>query len=275
MTITLGGLLAACLLLLVSILLFIGHSDLSGVITRGVHMLTDHSIDLDGPVTLELSRSPTLNASGIRFRMQDESVELQADDLRLQVDIPSLADGHLLIREFGTHNTTVTVRLQADRTRDKEGELDFELGAMTFNRIDIGNLAVDIYQPHEIEPLHLKLDVLQAQRNELGVLSPITARGSVDGEPFTLDGAVARGEADVAADRSFIVDLRAEVLQSTFHASGELAGDGAAAPSGDLSVQLEVPDIAPTWCMEVEYELRTDTGEPVRGTIHNTIHRLK
>jgi uncharacterized protein involved in outer membrane biogenesis len=241
--ITLGGLLAACVLLLVSILLFVGYSDLSGVITRAVNTFTDHYIEIDGPVTLELSTAPMLNAAGVRFRMQDESVELQADDLRLQLDIPSLADNHLLIREFGTHNTTVTVRLQADRTRDKEGELDIELGAVTFNRVDIENLAVDVYQPHEIEPLHLKLDVLQAQRNELGVMSPITARGSVDGEPFALDGSVARGEADTAADRSYIVDLHAEVLQSSLRASGELAGDGGAAPTGDLSVQLEIPDV--------------------------------
>jgi hypothetical protein len=242
-TITLSGLLATVVLLLVTALLFVGNSDLSGVITRGVDQFTDHSIELDGPVTIELSMSPVLNSGGIRFRMQDESVEVQADDLRLQLDIPSLADGHLLIREIGAHNTTVTVRLQADDTPDEKAGLDIDLSAVTFNRIDIENLSVDIFQPHEIEPLHLKLDVLQAQRNELGVLSPITARGSVDGEPYSLDGSVARGHADTAVGRSFIVDLRAEVLQSSLHASGELAGDGGVASTGDLSVQLEVPDV--------------------------------
>jgi uncharacterized protein involved in outer membrane biogenesis len=33
------------------------------------------------------------------------------------------------------------------------------------------------------------------------------------------------------------------VLQSSLHASGELAGDGGTAPTGDLSVQLDVPDV--------------------------------
>ncbi|MBX3444823.1 MAG: c-type cytochrome [Planctomyces sp.] len=32
--------------------------------------------------------------------------------------------------------------------------------------------------------------------------------------------------------------------------------------------------IQPTWCMEVRYVLRTATGEPLSGTIHNTIHDL-
>ncbi|MCP3915264.1 MAG: heme-binding protein [bacterium] len=46
------------------------------------------------------------------------------------------------------------------------------------------------------------------------------------------------------------------------------------APDGQ-TVLLAVPDIAPTWCMEIRYELSSAAGEPVRGKIHNTIHRLK
>ena len=241
-TFTLAGLLATAALLLVSALLFIGHSDLSGVITRGVSKYTEHSIEFDGPVTIELSMHPVLKTAGVRFSMQDQLVELQSDDLRLQVDIPSLADGHLHVLDIGAHNTLVTIRLPAERSQDDAGtELDFK--ALTFDKIDIDNLAVHIYQSYEIEPLHIKVDVAQAVRNEAGVLSPVTVRGSVDGEPISLDGSVARGEADAAADRSFIVDLRAEVLQSSFHASGELAGDGATAPTSDLSVQLDVPDV--------------------------------
>ena len=39
-------------------------------------------------------------------------------------------------------------------------------------------------------------------------------------------------------------------------------------------VTLEVPDIQPTWCMEIRYDVKTSTGEPLTGVIHNTIHRL-
>jgi putative heme-binding domain-containing protein len=40
------------------------------------------------------------------------------------------------------------------------------------------------------------------------------------------------------------------------------------------TVHLEIPDICPTWCMEIKYSLRSDEGAPFGGTIHNTIHRL-
>jgi hypothetical protein len=40
------------------------------------------------------------------------------------------------------------------------------------------------------------------------------------------------------------------------------------------TVALEIPDIVPTWCMEIRYTLRSAEGSPVNGMIHNTIHRL-
>jgi putative heme-binding domain-containing protein len=50
-------------------------------------------------------------------------------------------------------------------------------------------------------------------------------------------------------------------------ASVELADDGRTA-------RLHMPDIQPTWCMEIRYTLHTTGGKPFRGTIHNTIHAL-
>ncbi len=49
--------------------------------------------------------------------------------------------------------------------------------------------------------------------------------------------------------------------------SASLSDDG-------RTVHLEIPDIGPTWCMEIKYSLRSEEGAPVGGTIHNTIHRL-
>jgi hypothetical protein len=41
------------------------------------------------------------------------------------------------------------------------------------------------------------------------------------------------------------------------------------------TLTVEVPDIAPTWCMEIKYALTGEGGKPVKGTIHNTVHRLR
>lgn len=49
--------------------------------------------------------------------------------------------------------------------------------------------------------------------------------------------------------------------------SATLSADG-------KTLMLEVADLRPTWCMEVKYSLHAATGQPVQGTIHNTIHTL-
>ena len=40
------------------------------------------------------------------------------------------------------------------------------------------------------------------------------------------------------------------------------------------TLSLQIPDLRPTWCMEIRYQLRAATGAPVEGVIHNTIHAL-
>jgi hypothetical protein len=40
------------------------------------------------------------------------------------------------------------------------------------------------------------------------------------------------------------------------------------------SVELEIVDLMPTWCMEIKYKIRAANGVAVNGTVHNTIHRL-
>ena len=38
------------------------------------------------------------------------------------------------------------------------------------------------------------------------------------------------------------------------------------------TVTVVLPDLKPTWCMSIEYNLTGSKGEPVHGLIHNTIH---
>ena len=40
------------------------------------------------------------------------------------------------------------------------------------------------------------------------------------------------------------------------------------------TVTLDLVDLRPTWGMEVRYDLKSRDGTPVRGVLHNTIHKL-
>jgi hypothetical protein len=41
------------------------------------------------------------------------------------------------------------------------------------------------------------------------------------------------------------------------------------------TISLTIPDIAPTWGMEIRCFLQSPDGQPVERRIHNSIHRLK
>ena len=49
--------------------------------------------------------------------------------------------------------------------------------------------------------------------------------------------------------------------------NAELAADG-------RTIELLIPDLAPTWCMEVKYDIKGKDGTPIVGKIDNTIHKL-
>jgi putative heme-binding domain-containing protein len=50
---------------------------------------------------------------------------------------------------------------------------------------------------------------------------------------------------------------------------------GARLSADRRSLLLEMPDIRPTMCMEIRFSIRGETGQPIDGVIHNTIHRLR
>lgn len=41
------------------------------------------------------------------------------------------------------------------------------------------------------------------------------------------------------------------------------------------TVSLSIPEIEPTWCMEIRYQLSSSSGNRIDGTLHNTIHHLR
>ena len=40
------------------------------------------------------------------------------------------------------------------------------------------------------------------------------------------------------------------------------------------TITLRIPEIEPTWCMEIKYWLKAADGKDVEGLIQNTIHHL-
>jgi hypothetical protein len=105
---------------------------------------------------------------------------------------------------------------------------------------------------------------------------PIAVHARTPGLDITLTGPLDR---DAAVERERyavkIWDLKRTANYGSDHYNERPLEVKAAALSEDgRTIHLDIPDIRPTWCMEIKYSLRSADVKPVNGTIHNTIHRL-
>jgi putative heme-binding domain-containing protein len=102
---------------------------------------------------------------------------------------------------------------------------------------------------------------LHARRNTLA----ITFTGRLD----------RKAAADPSRYSARTWSLKRTVNYGSDHHDERPARIAAARVSDDgRTVVLEVPELRPTWCMEITYAILGEAGEPVEGTIDNTIHRL-
>ena len=68
--------------------------------------------------------------------------------------------------------------------------------------------------------------------------------------------------------------LRSRKYGSKHYNEQILAVTKAALGKDKKSIQLTIPQIKPTWGMEIQYQVKDDTGKDVNGLVQNTIHQL-
>ncbi|MEM9366701.1 MAG: DUF6797 domain-containing protein [Planctomycetota bacterium] len=107
-------------------------------------------------------------------------------------------------------------------------------------------------------------------------LLPIGLAANTQGMKITFTGAV---DTESASDpRNYLVDAWALKRTASYGSdlydeqswdieSIEVSNDG-------RSVTLGMPQIRPTWCMQISYKLHSRDGNTFTGTIQNTVHRL-
>jgi hypothetical protein len=88
---------------------------------------------------------------------------------------------------------------------------------------------------------------------------PVDSQSASDSNNFLVDTWGLKRSANYGSDR---YNEQSLVVQSVTRSD-----DG-------RSVTLSIPEIRPTWCMEISYKLKSESGKTFTGTIQNTIHEL-
>lgn len=78
--------------------------------------------------------------------------------------------------------------------------------------------------------------------------------------------------------KNYLVDIwglkRSASYGSRLYDEKSLVVDSVEVSDDGRSVSLRLPEIAPTWCMQISYKLKTQSGKTITGTVQNTVHVL-
>ncbi len=105
---------------------------------------------------------------------------------------------------------------------------------------------------------------------------PVEIRARKDRIELTFSGPIDRATAgDPARFAVSTWTLRRSAAYGSKHYDERTIKVAAAGLSADArKLTLRIPDLGPTQCMEIVYDLKGAGGEPVAGRLHNTIHHL-
>jgi hypothetical protein len=88
---------------------------------------------------------------------------------------------------------------------------------------------------------------------------PLSKTSAEDPTNFTITTWDLKRSHNYGSKRYNVQELTIEAVQ--------LAADG-------KTLRISLPEIQPTWVMEIKYRLQSDDGKPVEGAIQNTVYKL-
>jgi uncharacterized protein involved in outer membrane biogenesis len=238
--ITLAGLIIFCATLLVTFVLLLDDNHYREVLVTVVNRATDHHLEINGPLEIKFSKSPSFTVSDIHFETANKEFELSSAEIHLQVDILPLLTKHLVVREFLARDSIINVRQQPDESEGEDTAI--KLNPPVIENFRIENLAVNYLQQNETEPLQLNLDSLKIDDKDDTGPVVLTGTGTIEGRAFHLDGEFGAIATLLGSDQPYPLKYRSEFMGFVVQAEGTIShphGDGEL----DLEVRQQAPDV--------------------------------
>lgn len=228
-----GGLVAMFLLLALVYISF-DESDYRHSLVWIADHVFDSELQIDGPLSLQLSRQLRFSAEDVTLQARDDSFRYSSESLSLDIQLDHLLSGTLWINNIVISRLNLRVNETREHTLDWR---DIRIPSIIVARADIDQLVVE-YQELPPGTLHrVALDSLQLDDvNDRGPIS-IKAGGEFEGKTFTLAGQLPAIADVLAHNKASPLDI---VLSSdTAHLS--LAGTVIDPTTGEgLDLQLSI-----------------------------------
>jgi len=232
----LTSLLIAAVAMLLTLVVLLDQNRLRDGLVYVVNRSTDHQLQINGPLLIDLSRSPVVQVSDITFKTATDDFKLDAAEIHLQVDISSLWSNYLIVRDIFIKNCTVSIRQSPS---EEQGE-DFDAAQIripVIEKLSVENLVINYSRSGEIKPLHINLQSLNKHEQSDKTLVALTGTGTIDGTVFKIEGKSGTAAALLTTDQPYPFNYHFEVLQAVIHAEGKISNPRAA---GDLDIALQI-----------------------------------
>ena len=239
----LTSLLIVSVTMVVTLALLLDQDQIRDALVYAVDQTTDHQLDINGPLELDISLSPSIRVSDIYFKTAAENIELSAAEIHLQVDLLSLRSKYMIVHEILVRDGIVNIRQTPDE--GEEDDLPFEQSDIRvpfIEKLSIENIEINYWQPEETEPLHIKLDSLEKDDKADADTIVLKGAGTIDGTAFKLEGESGTVAALFTSDQPFPFKYHFDVMQAVIHTEGTITN---LHETGDLDigVQTEASDV--------------------------------
>ena len=124
-----------------------------------INRTTDHHLEINGPLAIDFSLSPSVNVSDIYFKTATENFELSAADIHIKIDLKSPWSNYLAVREILVRDSVVNIRQTPEEDdEDDQPSEPLDIRVPFVEKLNVENLAKNYWQLDEIVPLNIILD---------------------------------------------------------------------------------------------------------------------
>ena len=239
------------LLLLAGLTLFIYLADddvyrrLARYVVEGA---LDRKVEVVGSFDFEPSLEPTLTVTDLRIANADWAADAdlaQLNRLEVQVDLPELVGGVVLVRHLLLDGLTLDLETGADGQVNwdvfKSGDGGGNLFYPIMEAVTLSDVNITYHDQRSGWTGDLKLDLLSERRQEDGQIET-KGSGTLNGHPFKLSGTAGSVEEALAATTPYPLNLEFELPGLTV----ALEGTADNLPQGegfDLSLSASSPSV--------------------------------
>ena len=239
----LSSLIIVSIVIIATPILLLDQDEFRDALVKVVNRTTDHHLEINGPLAIDFSLSPSIKVSDLSFKTATDDFELQSAEIHLQVDILPLLSNHLVMHEFLFRDGTIDIRqLPEESAEDAASTEPLQIHTPVIENVNIENLVISYWQQDETEPLHINLDSLKIDdKQDKGPIA-LTSVGNIDETPFHLEGDFGSLALLTAGDQPYPFKIRFDVMGLLTHAEGTIANPNEAGDL-DIAVRTEVADL--------------------------------